>query len=248
VERHAPLSRDTVGVHSVSDLQHFGSWSGHARRCTWKSSELSARTICTFSRQLSARRRTTPVALEELSWVSEWPMIIRMTTRSRPQRRYDHRLRDLVQRTGDLTIATDLGVPRSTARGWARRGAKGRGQSGGGGPHGAGTPAGDPEAAATRREARGAAPVGFGPVTHLRVQPLKRAIAGGRSQAADPTRHGSGASVSRCERSSGSCVCRRVGFTPGADGRPRARSTISRPVLARHRIDCGPPRSRRSGP
>jgi hypothetical protein len=37
---------------------------------------------------------------------------------SRPQQRYDHRLRDLVQRTGDLTIATDLGVPRSTARGW----------------------------------------------------------------------------------------------------------------------------------
>jgi transposase InsO family protein len=45
-------------------------------------------------------------------------MIIRMTTRSRPQPRYDHRLRDLVQRTGDLTMATDLGVPRSTARGW----------------------------------------------------------------------------------------------------------------------------------
>jgi hypothetical protein len=45
-------------------------------------------------------------------------MIIGMTTRSRPQQRYDHRLRDLVQRTGDLTIATDLGVPRSTARGW----------------------------------------------------------------------------------------------------------------------------------
>jgi hypothetical protein len=45
-------------------------------------------------------------------------MIIRMPTTSRPQQRYDHRLRDLVQRTGDLTIATDLGVPRSTARGW----------------------------------------------------------------------------------------------------------------------------------
>jgi hypothetical protein len=41
-----------------------------------------------------------------------------MMTRSRPQRRYDHRLRELVQRTGNLTIATDLGVPRSTARGW----------------------------------------------------------------------------------------------------------------------------------
>jgi hypothetical protein len=30
----------------------------------------------------------------------------------------EHRLRDLVLRTGDVTIATDLGVPRSTARGW----------------------------------------------------------------------------------------------------------------------------------
>src|SRR5918994_1001870 len=45
-------------------------------------------------------------------------MIIRMRSTSRPQQRYDHRLRDLVQRTGDLTIATALGVPRSTARGW----------------------------------------------------------------------------------------------------------------------------------
>ena len=45
-------------------------------------------------------------------------MIIRMTTSRRPQQRYDHRLRDLVHSTGDATIATDLGVPRSTARGW----------------------------------------------------------------------------------------------------------------------------------
>jgi putative transposase len=45
-------------------------------------------------------------------------MIIRMMTTSRPQQRSDHRLRDLVQRTGDLTIATNLGIPRSTARGW----------------------------------------------------------------------------------------------------------------------------------
>jgi len=42
-----------------------------------------------------------------------------MTT-ARPQQRYDHRLRELVQRTGDLTIATDLGVPRSTTRVWLR--------------------------------------------------------------------------------------------------------------------------------
>src|SRR5262249_52600465 len=45
-------------------------------------------------------------------------MIISMPTFARSQRRYDHRLRNLVQRTGDVTVATDLGVPRSTARGW----------------------------------------------------------------------------------------------------------------------------------
>jgi hypothetical protein len=41
-----------------------------------------------------------------------------MTTTRRLQQRYDHRLREVVQRTGDVTIATDLGVPRSTVRGW----------------------------------------------------------------------------------------------------------------------------------
>ena len=43
-----------------------------------------------------------------------------MRTTARLQQRYDHRLRDRVHRTGDVTIATDLGVPRSTARGWLR--------------------------------------------------------------------------------------------------------------------------------
>jgi hypothetical protein len=47
-------------------------------------------------------------------------MIVRVTTTARHQQRYDHRLRDLVQRTGAITIATNLGVPRSTARGWLR--------------------------------------------------------------------------------------------------------------------------------
>ena len=50
--------------------------------------------------------------------MSERPMIIPVTTTRRAQQRDDHRLRDLVQGTGDVTIATDLGVPRSTARGW----------------------------------------------------------------------------------------------------------------------------------
>ena len=54
-----------------------------------------------------------------LSGVTPGSMISRVTT-IRHQQRYDHRLRELVQRTGDLTIATDLSVPRSTARGWLR--------------------------------------------------------------------------------------------------------------------------------
>jgi putative transposase len=40
---------------------------------------------------------------------------------TRVQRTYDHRLRDLVRQTGDVSIATNLGVPRSTAAGWLRR-------------------------------------------------------------------------------------------------------------------------------
>ncbi len=43
-----------------------------------------------------------------------------MTSTPRRQRRYDHRFRELVHRTRDVTIATDVGVPRSTARGWLR--------------------------------------------------------------------------------------------------------------------------------
>ena len=43
-----------------------------------------------------------------------------MPPTARPQQRYDHRLRHLVHRTRDMTVATDLGVPRSTARGWLR--------------------------------------------------------------------------------------------------------------------------------
>ncbi len=42
----------------------------------------------------------------------------------KPKRRqstYDHRLIRLVQNTGDITIATGLGIPRSMAAGWIRR-------------------------------------------------------------------------------------------------------------------------------
>jgi hypothetical protein len=45
-------------------------------------------------------------------------MIRSMPITARSQQRYDHRLRHLVHRTGDVTLATNLGVPRSTAHGW----------------------------------------------------------------------------------------------------------------------------------
>ncbi len=61
---------------------------------------------------------TLPSVPDELSGVMKPPMIVSMPPTVRPQQRYDHRLRNLVQRTGDVTVATNLGVPRSTARGW----------------------------------------------------------------------------------------------------------------------------------
>ena len=41
-----------------------------------------------------------------------------MTSTIRIQQRYDHRLRDLVRSSGNINLATQLGVPRSTAHSW----------------------------------------------------------------------------------------------------------------------------------
>ena len=41
-----------------------------------------------------------------------------MSSATRTQRTYDHRLRDLIRSTGDIQQATGRGIPRSTARGW----------------------------------------------------------------------------------------------------------------------------------
>ena len=41
-----------------------------------------------------------------------------MSSATRTQRTYDHRLRDLIRSTGDIHQATKQGIPRSTARGW----------------------------------------------------------------------------------------------------------------------------------
>jgi hypothetical protein len=44
-----------------------------------------------------------------------------MSDKTRTQKKYDHRLRDLIQNTGDLDLAVRYGVPRSTARGWLKQ-------------------------------------------------------------------------------------------------------------------------------
>ena len=44
-----------------------------------------------------------------------------MTPQTRTRRSYDHRLRRLVHSTGNLELAIENGVPRSTARDWLRR-------------------------------------------------------------------------------------------------------------------------------
>jgi glutamyl-tRNA reductase len=43
-----------------------------------------------------------------------------MSTTASSPKTYDHRLRELVYTTQDVSLALDLGVPRSTAYGWIR--------------------------------------------------------------------------------------------------------------------------------
>ena len=87
----------------------------------------------------------------------------------------------------------------------ARRDADGRGQSGGGGPHGAGTPAGDPEAAATRRKLAALLRLALA-LLHTSGFRLSAArLPDGQPSCGSCAPWIGRASVSRCERSSGSC-------------------------------------------
>src|SRR5262249_18093881 len=65
-------------------------------------------------------RRTACDDPRGLSGISGRPMISRMTTTGRLQQRYDHRLRDLVHVTGDVTIARSLASRARRPRGWLR--------------------------------------------------------------------------------------------------------------------------------
>ena len=193
--------------------------------------------ILRFPARVVVTPADAPIVLEELSGVRKRPMIMSMPTSARPQQRYDHRLRNLVQRTGDVTVATNLGVPRSTARGWL------------------GAP---PTVVVCLDDADLTEPELRQEVLKLRrrVQKLTALLrlvlallrtSGFASQKSacqtDATRSGSCAvwivpkRLCRCGPSCGSCECRRVGSMPGDGGSRRVRSTISRPVLAHHRLD-----------
>ena len=106
---------------------------------------------------------TLPIALDRLSGVRKRPMIRAMSSTARPQQRFDHRLRHLVHRSRDVTLATDIGV--------ATRGS---------------------EAAATHPEAHCATSARAGSATNLWGSPHRRTPAGRTRQDTDPARRGSG--------------------------------------------------------
>ena len=164
-------------------------------------------------------------------------MIISMPTIARSQQRYDHRLRNLVQRTGDVTVATDLGVPRSRARGWLAE-----------------TPTvvvcldvtelTEPElrqeVLKLRRRVRKLTALLRLVLALLQTSGFRLTVArlpDGRDKLRILRAVDRDASTSRCEPSCGSCVSRRVGFMPGAAGSARVCSTIILPVRAYPRLD-----------
>ena len=150
-------------------------------------------------------------------------MISRMTM-GRPQQRYDHRLRELVQRTGDLIIATDLGVPRSTP-GCGSAPRRPWWSAGSGGPDRAGTPTRAPHTPTTRPETRGTAPARSGPAAHLRLHVGRRATARWSRQAADPA----------CDRSGPRM--HPVAGPPAAP--PAIAESVPRVATAAHRVYTG---------
>src|SRR5262249_5604512 len=178
-----------------------------------------------------------------LNGVNEPSMIILMTTSRRPQQRYD-RLRELVRGTGNVTIATDLGVPRSTARGWLRQ-----------------TPKTvvsldrtnlttselQQEIVALRRRVRKLRHCSGLPSPCFEARGSPWRTSGCPTDATKPRSCEPSivrARLCRCRRSCGSCDCFRVGSMPGDGCSTAVRLTISRPVRTRHPLDSLPSRSR----
>ena len=163
-------------------------------------------------------------------------MIVSMATTARPQQRYDHRLRHLVHRTGDVTVATDRGVPRSTARGWL------------------GAARADvvcldvadltepelrQEVLKLRRRVHKLTALLRLALALLRTSGFRltgERLPNGRAKT-QILRRRSGPRVPPVASGSGSSGCRPVGSMRGAGGRARVRSMINPPVPAHRRFD-----------
>ena len=155
----------------------------------------------------------------------------------RPQRRYDHRLRHLVHRTRDVTLATNLGVPRSTARGWLDA------------PPTVvvGLDVADftepelrEEILKLRRRVQKLTALLRLALALLRTSGFHLAgtrLPDGRAKMRSCAPWIERARISRCERSCGSSVCRPVDSMPGTGERARVRSMINPPIPAHHRLD-----------
>ena len=137
----------------------------------------------------------------------------------------------IVRRTGDVTIATDFGFPRSTARGWLGAVPAVVVSPGCGGPQRAGTPTGDLDAGGDGSRSSRRCSASCWPCCRPQDSPCR---ASGCPK--DAPRRGSSAPskrpahASRCARFSRSSACRRAGSMPGVGGRRRVRSTISLPA------------------
>jgi hypothetical protein len=160
-----------------------------------------------------------------------------MPATARLQRRYDHRLRHLVQRTGDVAVATDRGVPASTARGWL-------------------SPArtvvvcldvaelAEPElrqgVLKLRRRVQKLRALLRLALAMLRTSGFRLTgarLPDGRAKLRICSRWIRPTSTSRCAPSCGSCMCRPLGSMPGVGASARVRSRITPPVLAPRRLD-----------
>ncbi len=79
--------------------------------------ELCVTTFWTFSASFRGWYHWS-VVLQEGGSEESVGIIVVMTKPNRVQHAYDHQLKLLVQSTGNVQTAMDLGVPESTARGW----------------------------------------------------------------------------------------------------------------------------------
>ena len=104
-------------IHLLDRIAAFPSRPWHNADRASESAKLRPRTFCTFrARDVVTRSQTLLIVFGGVERRAGTADDHFRAHNGPPAQRYDHRLRHLVQRTGDVTLAMDLGVPRSTAR------------------------------------------------------------------------------------------------------------------------------------